>query len=333
MNYCCENCFQDKFLEKQIQRLSTNIGNCDFCESKDSKIIEPILLQDFFEQIIDIYEESESGIMLSEHLNCDWKMFDKGLNKFTATNLISEILDNKDYLTNKYINSLEKLSIDIWDNFKKELKHNNRYFPNDKEFNKENLKNLFEYFELFNYPQEVYRARINTTDEILAKERMGKPPYKKASQGRANPIGISYLYVASNEKTAISEIRPHKGDKVTVAKINLPTNFRLFDLRSAKNHLSPFDFSDNVLEELYKDIDLLERFSEELSKPVLPREAHLEYLSSQYLSELIKHNGFDGLIYKSSVGDGYNIVIFTDFDLEFLELKEYNIKNTVIEFN
>jgi len=333
MNYCCNKCFQDKFLEKQIKILSKSTGQCDYCQCQNVNIIEPILLQDFFEQIIDIYEINEQGLMLSEHLNYDWKLFNVTLNKYTANNLLSEILDNQDYLTNKYINSLEKLSIDIWDNFKKELKHNNRYFPNDKEFNKENLKNLFEYFETFEYPTEVYRGRINDTHTIIEKEKMGKPPYKKASQGRANPIGISYLYIASNIETAISEIRPHKGETVTIGKIELPTNFRLFDLRSAKNHLSPFEFSDNVLEELYKDIDLLERFSEELSKPVLPREAHLEYLSSQYLSELIKHNGFDGLIYKSSVGTGYNIVMFTDFDLEFLEIKEYKIGNTTIEFS
>lgn len=330
MSFCCINCFSDKFLEEQIKDISTKKGKCDYCDSENINIISTLELQDFFEQIFDIYEVNEDGLRLSEILDLDWKMFK--VNKYTANEILSEALDNQEILTNKYINSLEKLSSDVWDNFKNELKYKNRYFPNDKEFNKKSLKETIQYFESYDYVKEVYRARINKDGLQLSEEQMGKPPKGKSSQGRANPIGISYLYVASDESTAISEIRPHKGDSVTVAKIKLPENLCFLDIRSPKNTISPFSFTDNVLESLYKDIDLLERFGEELSKPVLPREANIEYLSSQYLTELVKHYGFNGLLYKSSVGQGYNIVIFDDFELEFLDLKKYDIKNTIIEF-
>lgn len=331
MSLCCPNCFKDTFIEEQIIDMSSTKGNCNFCESTNVDVIESIELQDFFEHIFDIYEFNEDGISLSELLNLDWKMFK--INKFTANNLLSEIMDNQEILTNKYINSLEKTSSDVWDNFKNELKYKNRYFPNDSEFNKKSLKETIDYFKIYNYSEEVFRARISKDGELIPQERMGKPPVGKSSQGRANAIGISYLYVASNEETAISEIRPHKGDIVTVAKIKLPERLRLLDIRSPKNTISPFDFTDNVLEALYKDIDLLERFGEELSQPVLPREAEIEYLSSQYLSELIKHYEFDGLLYKSSVGVGYNIVIFNECELNFLELKNYSINETKIEFS
>ena len=330
MSICCSNCFKDKFLEKQIVKFSDKIGTCDYCESTNVAIINAIQLQDFFEEIIDIYEINDTGMMLSEILELDWKMFN--INRHIANSLIAEILNNQEILTQKYINTLEKTSSDVWENFKQELKHNNRYFPNDREFNKDSLKETIEYFESFDYTKEVFRGRINNTNEIIPQEEMGKPPCEIASQGRANPVGISYLYVASDEETAISEIRPDKGDIVTMAKIILPENLRFLDIRSPKNTISPFDFSDNVLEALYRDIDLLERFGEELSKPVLPRKAHLEYLASQYLTELVKHYGFDGLLYKSSVGSGYNIVIFNDIDIEFIELKRYNINNTSIDF-
>ncbi len=62
---------------------------------------------------------------------------------------------------------------------------------------------------------------------------MGKPPLGRSTQGRANPIGISYLYVTSDIKTAISEIRPHKGALVTVAKIKLPDNLKFFQILEA----------------------------------------------------------------------------------------------------
>ena len=330
MSFCCPNCFKDDFLGRQIIQFSNNKGKCDYCNNSNVDIVETIVLQDLFEEIIDIYIVSENGIKLSEILDSDWKMFN--IDKYAANDLLSEILRDKKILTQNYINILEKTSSDVWDNFKKELKYNNRYFPYDSEFDKDSLKEISQYFETIKYPNRVFRARVCKDNKIIPIERMGKPPKGQLTQGRANPVGISYLYVASDKETAVSEIRPHKGDKITISEIQLPNNLRFLDIRSPKNTISPFEFSDNILEALFKDIDLLERFGEELSKPVLPREAGIEYLSSQYLSELIKHWGFDGMLYKSSVGTGFNIVIFTDMELEFIDNSLYNIDSLSIKF-
>lgn len=331
MDFCCSNCFNDVFLERRIKELSGNTGKCNYCEKQNTEIIEVNKLQDLFEEIFDLYEENQEGLLLSELLYIDWKMFE--INKHIANRLLSDILNISEILTVKYINKIEKTSEVVWDNFKEELKHKNRYFPNDKEFNKEDLKDIFQYFETIDYPKEIFRARISKDRKIILNERMGKPPSGQLTQGRANPVGISYLYVASNIQTAISEIRPDKGDIVTVSKINLPDNLRFLDIRSPKNTISPFHFSDNILEAVYKDLDLLEKFGEELSKPILPREAGIEYLASQYLSELIKHSGFDGMLYTSSIGDGFNIVIFNNVELNFIESNLYSINNIAIEFS
>jgi len=50
-------------------------------------------------------------------------------------------------------------------------------------------------------------------------EKKSGAPDKTASHGRINPSGISYLYTALDEKTAISEIQPMNGALVSVAKI------------------------------------------------------------------------------------------------------------------
>lgn len=331
MKVCCPNCFNDKFLVNRIINLSKEKGLCDYCESKNVEVIEVNLLQDKFEELFELYEEHSEGILLSEMINHDWQMFN--IEKYASNSLLSDILDIEEVLTKKYINCIDKTSSDEWDKFKDELKSKNRYFPNNTKFNKDDLKDISQNLETYEYPEYVYRARICNNDEIIPIERMGKPPSGLQTQGRANPIGISYLYVASDKETAVSEIRPHKGDKITISKIKLPSTLRFFDTRSPKNTISPFNYSDNVLEALYKDIDLLERFGEELSKPVLPREAGIEYISSQYLSELIKHWGFDGILYKSSVGSGFNIVIFNEIELEFLENKLYSIDNLTIDFS
>jgi hypothetical protein len=88
---------------------------------------------------------------------------------------------------------------------------------------------------------------------------------------------------------------------------------------------------DNMLKKLFQNIELLQKLSEELSKPILPREAHLEYLPSQYLAELIKDSGFDGIIYKSSVGNGDNIALIDDQIIEFKSVKLYEVKNLNFE--
>ncbi len=46
-----------------------------------------------------------------------------------------------------------------------------------------------------------------------------KPLRDRASEGRANPKGIPYLYLATKEETAISEVRPWIGSFISLAPI------------------------------------------------------------------------------------------------------------------
>ncbi|MEE2026036.1 RES family NAD+ phosphorylase, partial [Alkalimonas mucilaginosa] len=67
------------------------------------------------------------------------------------------------------------------------------------------------------------------------------PPKDLVGNGRANPAGIPYLYVASDEVTAVSEIRPHTGEIVNVAEIQLETSLKLIDLREPRKRASPIE--------------------------------------------------------------------------------------------
>ncbi len=58
------------------------------------------------------------------------------------------------------------------------------------------------------------------------------------------------------------------------------------------------------------DLPFLERLGDELTRPVLPQTAAIEYTPSQYLCEFIKKCGYEGVIYRSSVGDGMNLALF-----------------------
>ena len=161
---------------------------------------------------------------------------------------------------------------------------------------------------------------------------MGKPPKNLVSNGRANPIGIPYLYVASSIDTTIAEIRGHKGEVLTIVEYQMKSNLELADLRDPKSTISPFELNEeNELELIYKNMPFLTLLGNELSKPIIPREANLEYLSSQYLCELLKHIGFNVIIYKSSISDGNNYVIFKDKRLKAVNTYQYQIIDVTTE--
>lgn len=330
---CCSNCFKDDFLSKQIKDLSKQHGDCDYCKTKNIATINPIELSDYFQPLIDLYDVSDEGKSLVDLLKKDWVLFSK-LEIDLAQQLLEDILETKFddlYLSKANINVSNILN---WQDFKHELKHDNRYFPK-KAPSYEHLNGLLQYLILprETVPKHLYRARINDDGNPITVDYMGKPPAKISTAGRANPIGIPYLYTASNISTAIAEIRPHKGDGVTVAKFDILESLKLADLRNPRQSISPFALDEDELNQIFLDLDYLCHLGEELSKPILPREAHLEYLSSQYLCELIKHCGFDGVVYKSSVGDGDNFAIFYDEKLKASEIECYKINNINFDFD
>lgn len=331
---CCPNCFNDDFLSEQINSISEEINICDYCNAENIKIINPNLLYDYFQPIIDLYEDSKNGSDIVELLKKDWILF-SALDIKISKKLIEDILETKfDNLFAPKKSNMNMINILNWQDFKNELKHVNRYFPK-KAPSYTHLNGLLQHLimPVAKLPKKLYRARINENENPIPIQEMGKPPAKISTAGRANPIGIPYLYTASNIDTAIAEIRPHKGDIVTIATYEILKDFKFADLRNPRQTISPFSLSDDGLNQLFLDLDYLCHLGEELSKPILPREAHLEYLSSQYLCELIKDCGFDGVVYKSSVGNGDNFAIFCDEEFEANDIKCYTIDNVNFIFN
>jgi hypothetical protein len=140
---------------------------------------------------------------------------------------------------------------------------------------------------------------------------MGAPPNRIASHGRANPAGIPYLYLGSTQRTAISEIRPHTGEIACVADFTTPADLKLVDLRSPRKMVSPFLLEDAAdIGRMRNDLPFLERLGDELTRPVVPQSAAIDYTPSQYLCEFIKKCGYQGVIYRSSVSDGMNLALF-----------------------
>jgi hypothetical protein len=325
---CCPNCFSDIFLQNHISAVSNDKGKCSFCKADNVTIIDPEQLFDRFEPLLDLYEKDQNGISINELIQADWNVF-----RITGTRIQQKLLKaiacDNDLFKSKYkpVFSKEQNIIEQWEEFREELKHRNRFFPQ----NAPTINHLEPFGKYIGViykkgSQKFFRARINTSDKPFKISNMGKPPLNLVTSGRANPVGIPYLYVASSIETAISEVRGHKGEVVTVAEFQLNSNIELADLRDPRNTISPFELNEeNELELIYKNMPFLTLLGDELSKPVIPRDANLEYLSSQYLCELLKNIGFHGIIYKSSVSGGNNYVIFNDKKLKAINCYQYQI--------
>lgn len=315
--------------------ISNRNGSCSFCKTKKIPLLNPPELYDRFEPLLQLYEIDPNGKQLNDHIQNDWEVF-KTTSKKVQQKLLESITGNKDLFKIKYnpVYLQNKTYIEKWEKFRKELKHKNRFFPEDAP-DRSHLEPFGKYIGLIidKGMQKFYRVRINTSDKPYPISQMGMPSEKQVTNGRANPIGIPYLYLASTIETAISEVRGHKEEKVTVAEFYLKNKLELADLRDPKNTISPFELNEeNELELIYKNMPYLTLLGKELSKPVIPREANLEYLPSQYLCELLKHIGFHGIIYRSSISDGNNYVIFSDKKLKPIKTYQYRITNTSIAF-
>lgn len=331
---CCASCFGDRQLAKAtIPRLTDSVGNCSYCETANVELVEPAKLRDSFELLIGIYEPSENGKLLVEWFKDDWQMFDHPkMDVQRAKALLADILDDGEIVRKPFAPSARYTSdaLQRWEQLRDELMYHNRYFPGA-QIDLARLRVLLAKLPALDLPTNWYRARIQTGEEPYPIGEMTAPPNQIAGHGRANPPGIPYLYLGSTPATAVSEIRPHTGERASVARFSVPADLKAVDLRAPRQLVSPFLEEDvNLVGLMRVDIGFLERLGEELTRPIVPSGAAIEYVPSQYLCEFIKNAGYSGVIYRSSVGDGMNLALFDPALATGLEVGSYRVEQVTV---
>lgn len=334
---CCPECFGDRGLKKSIiPALSPSHGRCNYCNSDDVDLIEPALLGDYFELLTNIYEPAPDGKLLVEWLKSDWRLFDHpAMDAAHAKELLSEILDDGEVVRKTFAPSATYKSEALirWETLREELMYKNRYFL-DEALDTDRLKELLQHLPADDMPNTWYRARIRTGDLPYAITEMGAPPKRLVSHGRANPSGIPYLYLGSTAETAAAEVRPHTGEVACVADFMIANPLNAVDLRNPRKLVSPFLLADEgAIGQLRADIDFLEKLGDELTRPVLPQGAAIDYVPSQYLCEFIKKCGYDGVVYRSSVSDGINLALFEPTKAAGATVKLYKISRVSVAVN
>jgi hypothetical protein len=332
--FCCPECFGDRALRDQLfPSLDPGHGTCDFCGTTDTQLVEPDRLANYFELLVNVYEPSEDGKSLVEWMKDDWELFShQRMDTAHANELLGEILNDDEIVRRGFTPSASYISEGLaqWDNLRDEMMYANRWFL-DLAIDLERLRQLLDMLLAPTLLQEWYRARICIEDEVFPIEKMGAPPKRRSSHGRANPAGIPYLYLGSYPDTAVAEIRPHTGEFACVANFTIP-EIKAVDLRNPRKLVSPFILTDaGEIGQLRADLPFLERLGEELTRPVQPTGAAIDYIPSQYLCEFIKKSGFDGVIYRSSVSDGINLALFKPALAVGGSVTRYNVTKVSVE--
>lgn len=185
------------------------------------------------------------------------------------------------------------------------------------------------------YKRQVKDMKGEIIDEIespFPPERM-KPTKEKCKEygGRADPKGVRCLYVSDDLNTALAEVRPWIGSKITLYKFKIVKDIQVINCTQDDSTMVYFKEPDSCKREKSVWSDINRAFS----KPVSNYESDKEYKPTQKIAMFLKKKGFDGIKYKSSVGKKSNYVYF---DIEVAEPIEeesfvFNTKDITYEFD
>ena len=141
----------------------------------------------------------------------------------------------------------------------------------------------------------------------LLPERM-KPLPHSAREGRVNPKGIPCLYLADDKDTAMAEIRPWVGSYISVGQFKTLRNLNLVDC--SVKHAQGLTFYHTEPAPAKREEAVWAEIDRSFSEPVNADESIAEYAPTQILAEAFRKNNYDGIIYKSRLGKGFNVAIF-----------------------
>lgn len=354
---CCEKCFCDEEVISIIQNLGED-GNCTICGSKNIKIYDTNShdeLAIIFEELIGIYTpiellpkdfpKAETRLLKNELLK-NWRIF-RNRTESDVYKIITgictekyayspELFDNSVALQELYIETeLQKHSLlktNSWDDFVQALKTKNRFHTHF--LNLELLQKFCSYIrKTYKAGSVFYRCRIST-EEGYDKNSMSAPPSAKASEGRANALGISCLYLGDSIETTIHEVRAGAFDYVCIGTFRLKEDIRVVDLKRI-DRISPFIVELDCKEHAINK-EALNKINSEMGKALRRSDSTLDYVPTQYVADFIKsieYEGvpeYEGIEYQSVMyKGGYNLAIFNPELFECVEIKTYKIDDLV----
>lgn len=335
LDYACEGCFRDKPLREWI-RQEGHVGPCLWCNSTRYHRVPLSSLGPLFRRVACIYQPRDmpGGQVISELLEEDWRIFSNRIAKAPARRMhelaISILraglhpkhdVDEPDYggLFERGEPSVEDewhvQVADLLAEVPSPLAHIHAALADEEDWVPNRIEaTLLEMGETCPAEAMFFRARIYK--DLLRTQpfkltELGAPPPEKAPAQRANRKGESVLYLASNEKTALAEVRAWRGAYVAIATFALVRPMSVLNLTKVSEINSPF-FEDELPWRLNSNA-LLRRFANELSRPIIrgrEEDEEFQYRPSQQACGTVRKASYDGVAYPSAMGPGYSFVFF-----------------------
>ncbi|MBM7599918.1 hypothetical protein JOC34_002309 [Virgibacillus halotolerans] len=322
-------------------------GDCKTCNGKNVYIYDTTIhgqLVDVFNELLEVYLPTnhlpddyprEKMNLLKDELYEKWGIFNIDKEKiytlitnicYEKYNEYPEIFDSPISIMklndNEYLQGNSITKTHSWEHFVKEIQTNNRFHT---DYINTNVLDMFcgNVKKTYKGGTILYRARISTEDGFTISE-MGAPPSNKASDGRANPLGISCLYLASDRETTLHEIKAGAYDYVTIGEFELQEDIDVIDF-IALDKIGPFSGIDMTLHAINKENT--QKIGNEIAKPLRRNDGPLDYLPTQYITDFIKSKGYKGIKYKSTMNkDGYNLAIFNPGLFQCRDICVYDVR-------
>lgn len=149
---------------------------------------------------------------------------------------------------------------------------------------------------------------------------LGPTPRGKGSAGRMNAAGISVFYGATDDETAIAEVRPPVGSWVVTATFEVIRPLRLLNLGDLGGIRpdSTLSYFDPLRQEQAERCAFLRELQQQMLMPVMPDSADLGYLITQAIADYLATNetlNLDGILFPSvqvpkDASPGLNTILF-----------------------
>lgn len=234
--------------------------------------------------------------------------------------------------------------------FKRNIMHGQRYFHDQEteQFLSEVLQTSIRRKEVIGKETIFWRAQLGHEwrSEIWEGEETGEVPCPHspermnprrylASEGRANPKGIPCLYLATDKETAMFELRPWVGSAISVGQFQVKKDLSIINCSLLHDKLIRYIPGPNFKEpdDDKKEEAVWSNIDESFSRPVSVSDDRADYVPTQIISEFFKSNGYDGVVYKSLLGTGFNIALFDIESADLINCFLFEAKEISIKFN
>lgn len=352
-----QDCFLDEHIRSMIAS-ENRLGNCEIQKTESCLVYDTeqdSYLEEYIEEILDVFtvaeylkvSETDSRVDYLNNYLVRWKLFSVNAEeiKLILKFICAERFENEPDLFDKKVTIREFFSQDdmnrysilmnnTWDSFCYNIKHVNRFHSQQVNFTQ--LKKLLDNMvvDISKNTLRLFRARIcdekNYVNGFSATE-MGPPPVPYVTPGRTNSEGIQCLYLSSNRETTFHEVRARHNDHVSVGEFIQRKDLRIIDL-SFLDRIGPFSVPDFDMTWFAINIEIIRKIADEVSKPMRRFDSALDYIPTQYICDYIKHLGYDGIKFKSTLkSGGINYAIFDEKKFKCENVINIQIDNMTYE--